>query len=266
MESTLFDLSIWVRQQPGIFVLLACGTPLLLGMLLERTTRVRPEDEDGLAVPLRAEGVEVLALPSDATTTYVNYYGAGEDRHELKAASDPIAPNDVPPSWREVDLIQLSPLHQTDIAPETAAVLHGLKGFDVQGLLRGPGREGMRALPCFLESVDVVQVSETDLPDLLGEQSLGRFVQRFKLKEMIVTRASRGATLVTKKGTTELPARKVEGGDPVGAGDVFLACYRFLRGGGRGPIDAAQGATRACAAKLEHGVIPQRFRPEEAGT
>jgi sugar/nucleoside kinase (ribokinase family) len=235
-----------------------------LGSSVHVLTRVHPEDEAGLPAPLRAEGAEVLALASDATTTYVNHYGDHADRHELRASSDPITAADVPPSWRELDLVQLSPLHQNDIAAETAAGLHGLKGLDVQGLLRGPGLEGMRALPCFLDNVDVVQVSETDLAELLGEQSLGRFAQRFKLKEMIVTRGSRGATLRTEKGTTEIPARKVEGGDPVGAGDVFLAAYLFLRVGGRGPIDAARGATQACAAKLEHGLIPRRFQPEPA--
>ncbi len=39
----LFDLSNWIRQQPGLFVLIAGGTPLLLAILLERATRVRPE-------------------------------------------------------------------------------------------------------------------------------------------------------------------------------------------------------------------------------
>ncbi len=235
-----------------------------LGSSVRVLTRVHPEDEADLPAPLRAEGAEVLALASAATTTYVNHYGDHTDRHELRASSDPITAGDVPPSWRELDLVQLSPMHQNDIAAETAAGLHGLKGLDVQGLLRGPGLEGMRALPCFLDNVDVVQVSETDLADLLGEQSLGHFAQRFKLKEMIVTRGSRGATLLTQQGTTEIPARKVEGGDPVGAGDVFLAAYLFLRVRGRGPIDAARGATRACEAKLEHGLIPRRFQPEQA--
>ena len=235
-----------------------------LGSSVRVVTRVHPEDEEDLPAPLRAEGVEVLALPSDATTTYVNQYHAREDRHELKVASDPIAPEDVPRGWREVDLVQLSPLHQNDIAPETVAELHGLKGFDVQGLLRGRGSEGLRALPSYLENVDVVQVSESDLSGLLGGQSLGHFVQRYDVKEMIVTRGSRGATLVTEKGATEVPARGVAGGDPVGAGDVFLASYLFLRSRGRGPVDAARGATRACAAKLEHGMIPRGFAPEEA--
>jgi fused signal recognition particle receptor len=51
MESMLFDLSIWIRQQPGLFVLIAFGTPLLLGIVLERATRVRPRADD----PLRSE-------------------------------------------------------------------------------------------------------------------------------------------------------------------------------------------------------------------
>ncbi len=233
-----------------------------LGSSVRAVTRVRLEDEGALLAPLRAEGVEVLALPSHATTTYLNDYSGDKDRHELNAVSDPIAPDDVPSEWREADLVQLSPLHRNDIVPETAAALHGLKGLDVQGLLREPGLAGMRALPRMLAHVDVVQVSESDLPALLGDESLGGFVRRFNVEEMIVTRGSKGATIIAARESTEVPTRRVEDGDPVGAGDVFLASYLLLRVSGRGPIEAARGATRACSAKLEQGMIPRGFQPE----
>jgi fused signal recognition particle receptor len=45
MESILSDFTIWIRQEPGLFVAIACGLPLLLGILLERFTRVTSEDE-----------------------------------------------------------------------------------------------------------------------------------------------------------------------------------------------------------------------------
>ncbi|MEE8164589.1 MAG: signal recognition particle receptor subunit alpha, partial [Myxococcota bacterium] len=59
-----FNLAIWVGQQPGLFVLIACGTPGLLGILLERATRVRREAD----APVRPqtpdqEIVEVVPEP-----------------------------------------------------------------------------------------------------------------------------------------------------------------------------------------------------------
>ena len=234
-----------------------------LGLSVRVVTRVRPDDEDALLSSLRAERVDVLALPSDMTTTYLNDYRAGTDQHDLQAASDPIRPEDVPADWTQADLVQLSPLHQNDIVPETAARLHGSKGLDVQGLFRKPEAAGLRALPSFLAHLDVLQASESDLPALRNGDSLERFVRRFNVREMIVTRGSRGATIITGKGPSEIRTRPIKGGNPVGAGDVFLASYLFLRVSDRGPIDAARGAARACSAKIEHGSIPTGFNPEQ---
>ena len=226
-------------------------------------TRVRRDDVETLLAALRSEQADVLALPSHATTTYRNDYHAAVDRHELKAASDPIGPDDIPSAWRDADLIQISPLHQRDVAPETAAVLHGFKGLDVQGLLRGTGREGHRSLPVFLAHIDVLQVSESDLPTLLEDESLGDFVQRSGVSEMLVTRGARGATLVTSRGPSEIPTRPVEGGYPVGAGDVFLAAYLLSRVRGYEPHGAAQLATRVCIAKIQQSMVPRDFRLQE---
>jgi len=231
-----------------------------LGASVHIVTRVHPEDEAELLAPLRAEAVDLLALPSRATTTYRNDYGAREDRHELKAASDPIEPEDVPANWRKPDLVQLTPLHPHDVVPETAVALRGLKGLDVQGLLREPGSDGPDILRRFLARVDVVQVSESDLSALVREESPQRFVQRLGVKEMIITRGDRGATIVSARESREVPTQRVEDGDPIGAGDVFLASYLLLRVSGRDPVGAARGATRACSAKLEHGTIPVGFQ------
>jgi sugar/nucleoside kinase (ribokinase family) len=123
---------------------------------------------------------------------------------------------------------------------------------------------GPRILSGFLAHLDVLQASESDLPALLNGDSLERFVRRFNVREMIVTRGARGATIITGERSSEIPTRPVEGSDFVGAGDVFLASYLFLRISDRGPTDAAQGAVRACIAKIEHGSIPTGFNPEEA--
>ena len=231
-----------------------------LGAATRVVTRVQPEDEDVLLAPLRLEGVETVALASRATTTYANDYSDGRSRHELHAMSDPIGAADVPESWRDADLVQLGPLHPRDILPETAAVLRGFKGIDVQGLVRVPGPDGTRlrpfaALGSFLAHVDVVQSSERELPAVLDGSSLERFVARHGVHEMIVTRGARGATVVTRDGTTDVPACPTRGTAQVGAGDVFLASYLLSRVRGRGPREAAEEAARVAAAKIAHGEV-----------
>jgi len=223
-------------------------------------TRVRPEHEESLLAALRREGVETLALESRETTTYANDYSGARSRHELRAMSDPIGPADVPESWRHADVVQLGPLHPWDVLPETAALLRGFKGIDVQGLVRVPGPGGTRlrpfaALARFLEHVDVVQASERELPAVLDGDSLEHFVARHAVREMIVTRGPRGATVVTPDGVTDVPAHPVRGSAQVGAGDVFLASYLLLRARGEGPTAAAAGAARIAAEKITHGEV-----------
>lgn len=234
-----------------------------LGARTRVVTRLRPEDAPLLLAGLAAEGVETLALPSRDTTTYANDYSGPVDRHELRATSDPIAPEDLPPSWRDADLVQLGPLHRADIRPETAAALGGFKGLDVQGLVRVHGPGGTRLEPYpdlarFLAHVDVVQASEHELSAVLAGDSLARFVARHAVREMIITRGARGATVVTRDGTTDVSADPVPDGAKAGAGDVFLAAYLCLRVRGRGPLEAAAGAARVSALKVASGEVPRR--------
>ena len=53
----------------------------------------------------------------------------------------------------------------------------------------------------------------------------------------------------------------VEARFKVGAGDVFLAAYLVFRVRGAEPLEAAQVATRVCAAKLERGEVPKGLDP-----
>ncbi len=112
-----------------------------------------------------------------------------------------------------------------------------------------------------MRSVDVVQVSSAELEPALAGESLEAFVRRHSVREMIVTRGGRGATLLTGGTAHEVPARRARRVHPVGAGDVFLAAYLFLRASGRAPLQAALGAADVCAEKLERGEVPKGFLP-----
>jgi sugar/nucleoside kinase (ribokinase family) len=253
------------RARPGGVVFHAGSALARLGARTRVVTRLRPADARALLSPLRAEGIEVLALPSRRTTTYANDYSGAVDRHEIRATSDPIRPADLPEGWREADLVQLGPLHRRDIVPETAAVLRGFRGIDVQGLVRvrGPGGTRLRpfaALSRFLAHVDVVQASEPELRAMLGGGSLRHFVSRHGVREMIVTRGMRGATVVTRDGACDVAGYAARGGARVGAGDVFLAAYLLLRVRGLAPVAAADGAARICALKIARGMVPKNLR------
>jgi sugar/nucleoside kinase (ribokinase family) len=237
-----------------------------LGARVRVVTRAAPADA-ALLDPLRAAGAEVLHLPSARTTTCRSAYAATGDRHELWACSDPIAAADVPESWRRADLVQLGPLHRRDLAPGLAQSLRGRIGLDAQGLVRagqGPDTHLAAAedLAATLEGVAVLKAAEGELPHLLREGEAEDSLLGRGLHEILITRGARGATLITRRGRREIPARAVRPRSLVGAGDVFLAAFLWARASGRSPADAAGVASRASAAKIEAG-LPSGFALEE---
>jgi sugar/nucleoside kinase (ribokinase family) len=254
--------------RPGGAVYYAGAALARLGAQVRSVTRVRPDDAAFLLAPLHAEGIESLALPSRLTTTYRNDYSGDVDVHELCATSDRIAAEDVPEAWRSADVIQLGPLHPNDLDPGLPGVLRGRIGIDVQGLVRQQGATRALApypqLARLLENVDVVQGSEAELAPLLAGDSLEHFRRRYAVGEVLVTRGARGATLLVGDRRLEVPALRVEGRHPVGAGDVFLAAYLLGRAEGLAPADAASGAAEVCAAKIERGEVPKGRRSRRA--
>lgn len=237
-----------------------------LGAHVRVVTRLDPRDESLLA-PLRAEGAEIRALPSRETTTYVNDYGGPVDRHDLQTASDRIEVQDVPHGWLRADVVQIAPLHPDDIAPGIAERVEGMVGLDPQGLLRRR-REGRTVLlpnpdlALHVAGVRVLHLSESELDAACEGDPPERFLRRMGVRELVVTRGDRGVVLFEEGRSSEVPAPSARAHHPIGAGDVFLACYLWLRSGGGSPIDAARGAVGLCAVHVEKGEIPKGFDGE----
>jgi sugar/nucleoside kinase (ribokinase family) len=255
--------------RPGGVVHWAGLALLRLGARVRVLTRAAASD-DSLLDALRRAGAEVRRLPSAATTTCRSEYGPGGDRHELWACSDPIAAVDVPEDWRSADLIQLGPLHPGDLAPGLARALRGCVGLDVQGLVRaGRGADTHLALAEGLDAqlggVEVLKAGEAELPFALrAGETPESLLARHGIRELLVTRGARGASLITGGSRLDLPALPVRALHPVGAGDVFLAAFLYGRALGWSPPAAARLASRASAAKIEHGMLPAGFALEES--
>lgn len=250
-----------VFEGPGGVVHHAGRALARLGATVRVVTRLGRGDMD-LVRPLREEGVDIHVLPSRSTTTYRNDYRGPTDRHVLVAASDPIRLVDVPREWRCADLVHLGPLHPRDVDADVAGGTSGLVGLDLQGLLRRPGGKGSELAPHpeldrFLVGVRVVHASEEEMPVALGGEPLERFVLRLGIEELLVTRGARGALLLERGRRTEIPARPAEGSHRVGAGDVFLTSYLYLRVRGWSPARAANGAVEVSRTHVEKGEVPE---------
>ncbi|NRA03423.1 MAG: hypothetical protein HRU00_12565 [Myxococcales bacterium] len=267
------DEGVLKGSRPGGVVCYSGRALARMGLRTRVITRLQREDMPSLLAPLQADGVEVLALDSCSTTSYLNDYGRvndcgkSPDRHKLLSTSEPLRGDDVPPDWREADLIHLGPLHRRDLRPELGTVFGGLTGLDLQGLVRVAGSEYARAEPnpsleAFLQGVDVVQASEQELSAVLDGDSLDAFIRRHEIAEMIVTRGALGASILSGGCCTEISPPTVLDGPAVGAGDVFLGTYLMLRVEGRDPASAARGATRTSMAQIERGEVPRGFVPD----
>ncbi len=202
------------------------------------------------ALGVALAGVEVLCLPSAATTTFRNAYQAGRRVQYLVAVGAPIRAADVPPAWCEAPLVLLAP-----VAGELADGLwelfpRSLLGLSAQGWLRGRAADG-RVYPApwpgaaaALARADVVVFSEEDV----GEdwQVVRDCAAQTRL--LALTQGPRGATLFVDGVASHVPAFPAREVDPTGAGDVFAAAFLVAYQETRDPLAAARFAS--CAASF----------------
>jgi fructokinase len=105
------------------------------------------------------------------------------------------------------------------------------KVFDVN--LRAP-HYNLDVLEMLLNKADLLKLNEIEMPLLSGwfykkeaaeEEAAQFFLDRFDIKEIIVTKGSEGAAYYAKDTIYEKNAYKVKVADTVGAGDSFLAAF-----------------------------------------
>ncbi len=256
--------------QPGGAAYYATMVYAALGLRAAVVTRVAPVDEAALLGELRAKGVEVFNLPTRTTTSFRNLYDPAQPdarRQRVDAVGDPIRVRDLPAIVAR--LWQIGPLTSGDVALgviDHCAASGGLVGLDVQGLTRQIVRGAVEAAqPArrlgHLRRLDVLKADEAELMIHAGAGDLATAVERIRhagVREVLVTRASRGSTIFGPDGAIEIsavpPRRQV---DPTGCGDTYLAAYLAGRLASADLEACGTFASAAAALKME-GVGPLR--------
>lgn len=168
---------------------------------------------------------------------------------EVEAVAEPWTPEDLREAVADARLIHVGPLLRSDFSAETIAFLaHGRKlSLDAQGLVRVPQRGPLRLDanfdPELLRHVGVLKVSEEEAEAIGSVEELG-------VPEVLLTRGSRGSTIIVGGRSEDVPAFPIYDVDPTGAGDVFSVVYLASRGAGFNPGAAARRATAAVAEML----------------
>ena len=126
--------------KPGGAVTFASRVAQVLGYKTAVLTSAAPDYDLAEAIP---DGVEVVCLPSDKTTTFENVYtDDGHRTQTIHAIARTLTGDDVPAPWRDAKIVHLAPIAE-EIDPELVKVFpNSAIGLTPQGWLRGWDEDG----------------------------------------------------------------------------------------------------------------------------
>ena len=233
------------RQVLGGSVTYATLAARALGWEAAAVTAAGPDFDPARDLP----GVTAFVAPSDATTRFVNSYGADGMRSQtLSSRAADVVVSDLPEQWRRPEVLLVGPVAGEVQGSAALSFEAEVVGANAQGWLRafGPGGEvrprAWERPEESLAGVHALFLSEHDLPDALRRsRELLTFVPM-----IAVTRGWRGLSLLTRDGIEEVAALPRQEVDPTGAGDVFATAFLIRYQETGNPQEAAVFA--ACAA------------------
>lgn len=210
-------------------------------------------------------GISILTLPSQTSTTYENLYTADGRVQYLRARADRIPLDLVPAAWRSAPIIHLAPIanEMDSILPEGFSP--SLLGLTPQGWMRQWDSSG-RVSPCAwthaepaLARADAVVISREDVngDDLLIEHMAEQ------TKILVVTEGAAGAVLHWHGDRRRFRAPSVREVDATGAGDIFAAAFFFRYLTTRDPWEAARFATLLASHSVEREGLNSIPTPQE---
>lgn len=211
--------------------------------------RCAQADRAVLLPPVVRLGTPVRYVSGTSTATFSFSYDGDRRTMTLDALGDVWRPDDIPALPPSVAWVHVAPLARSDFPAETIARLARRRrvSLDGQGLVRapevGPLQLDANFDPEILRHVRILKLAE-DEAEVVGD------VAALPVREIVVTRGSRGATLYVDGRSEEIVARP-RSGDPTGAGDAFCVAYVVARNTGFAPVGAARRATAVVASLLE---------------
>ncbi|GBD11832.1 Sulfofructose kinase [bacterium HR23] len=207
------------------------------------------------------KGVEVHWKPSPRGTAFENRYQQGCRWQRLLSRAFPLEPADLPPHWRETEVVLLAPVAQ-EVSPAFLECFpHALVGASAQGWLRRWTTKGYvfpAPLPADfpLARLHVLIASQEDVDDT---SQFSLWAQQVPL--VVMTRGREGAILWEKGKPYPIPAVPVAEVDPTGAGDVFSTVFLLRLWETGAPRESAWWASAAgalCVQRAGLAGVPSR--------
>jgi sugar/nucleoside kinase (ribokinase family) len=244
----------------GGTVTYASVTALRLGRQPGVLTRIGPD----LMLPPVYDEIELLALPSAATTTFENVYLPTGRVQTIHAVADRITPEDVPPAWRsDPAIVLLGPL-ANEIDPEVAAIFpRPTLALVPQGWMRqwnGHGHVTHVPIDCANSILPHADVLVLSIEDVAHDLELAQCYSE-QIKLMVLTRGVQGCDVYLDGRIHRIPPRPAHEVDPTGAGDTFAAAFLIRYAETGDPFTSARFANVAashCVEGLGYSSIPVR--------
>ena len=195
------------------------------------------------------EGIQVISIPSEHTTTFENLYSEDGRRQILHHQAEHISYDLVPVVWRSASIIHLGPVAQELDSDLQKNLTPSLLGITPQGWMRTWNHDG-RIISCkwqnaerILSQAGAVVISREDVGS--DEELIESMAHQTRI--LAVTEAEAGAVLYWNGDRRRFRAPEVEEVDATGAGDIFASAFFIRLHQTRDPWEAARFATQLSA-------------------
>jgi sugar/nucleoside kinase (ribokinase family) len=195
------------------------------------------------------EGIQIVLVPSEFSTTFENLETGQGRRQWLHHRAAPLSMEHVPPEWRDASIVHLAPIAQEleidPMEPSSASWVGvtpqgWMRAWDVNGLVSACAWENsgqvLRHARAVVVSVDDVQ-RDLELVERMAHQT----------RLLCLTEGEAGAVLYWNGDRRRFRPPVVKEVDATGAGDVFAAAFFIRLHATRDPWEAARFATHLSA-------------------
>jgi sugar/nucleoside kinase (ribokinase family) len=202
-----------------------------------------------------------LRLDETSFRSVLRYRTDGEREHEVAGLGSSYTDEDVEAiagtALRDVAWVHVGTQRGGDLGPGALRVLAGdgrMLALDGQGPLRAPQLGPLHLTgtlgPEIVRYVQALKLSEEEAVAAFGTLDPQEIAFQSGVAEVLVTLGATGARVSAGGEAGTVRAAAVQGVDPTGAGDSFLALYADGRAEGLSPLAAAEGACEGVSAVL----------------
>lgn len=211
---------------------------------------------------MRADGIEIKALPSRHTVFFENIYHENQDHREQNVleTADPFVAENI--TNIQAAIYHLGPLLADDIPVNiiTKLAAKGLVSIDVQGYLRSVKNKKVlfadwadknEALP----HVSILKANDFEMEIITGVSNPkegAKMLAGLGVKEVIITLGSKGSLIYCDDIFYDIPAYKPYVVlDATGCGDTYMAGYLYTRTKGGSIKDAGEFGAAMATLKIQ---------------